>query len=720
MSKDKGKSNALPVGITTRTTRGRSTKKTSEKGKSKDMSDGADTADAESLAIIQEKVSKFQPKIDSLLPRMLGKSSTTTNTPAEPTSVEQGPSNSGNKSKSVKPTVSPTVATTKGATIESISSKTKDKPPTVTAKKSATAAGSSLKSKPKKSPGPTGTSITALIPKGSRARPLPKKMQESDRQDTFGGSSYATRAGDQAEDVIVLSSSLTSTSWDDDHYGGNHGDDSGDDIEEIEIGPEKARTIKTIKADDLNAKPGAAINKAAPISAKLPSTISVGSAASVDYASVNPSVQADRITDWMGGVKEAMEQDKEDEALNSTLPPVAVAVVPTTSAAENKNSATTSRKPAETKSRTEARKPILRRPPPGIPRHTASTTTASPSPRLDEPTASPVVILSSLGEDGSSLAASVKDKRSYKGKNVLIQDSIASVPCSQEISESSGSYAKSSVEISSSPSPPHSPSDKASVTAGTSSKLGFTDEVSTVEEQPTQDSIGGLQSLPSFVYESGKNVSKEEEDYYARVRQEFKEPSLPSALTSSCLQELGLLKRKSSRDERELRKRRSRRGLSVADEDEEENEEESVILAQMEAFPSSIGAAPASSSSPSLGSAPSSSVLKAPEYTHALPDRMRKVNGTEGQDQSQGNSQAQTQDLNPEEDWSTKQKSWQQPKRDSQVGPQGASFPSPPTQVTFSTLPTMPSFPSQLHSEPSLILLGSQNPNQTHKNDDES
>ncbi|KAF9996115.1 hypothetical protein BGZ80_010145 [Entomortierella chlamydospora] len=724
MSKDKGKSNALLVGIASRPTRSSSSKNNNnEKGKAKakDVDNEGDMTDIESLAIIQEKVSKFQPKINSILPRMLSKTNaaaaaaattTTDTTPSKSNpAVEQGTSSGNSSGRSAKPGVGSTVATTKATTKESTPSKNKDKPATTISKKPATTAGSSSKSKSKKSPGPSGASIAALIPKGSRYRPLPQKAQEFDRHDASMTSSYTTRTEGQQDEVIVLSSSLTPASsiWENDHSRGGGGDDSAGDLGEVEIEPEQLNaTTPTAKGDE-NVNSKKAASKITPATAKMPSIVSIGSTKSFDYASGIPSVQVDRIADWMGGVKEAMEKDKEEELHDLPSLPVVETVTP--SITKTETGSKRSGEPTEPKTRAEARKPILRRPPPGIPRHTASTTSFSPSPPPEEPTASPVMVLSSL-EGGSLMATSAEDERSDKGKLVLVQDSMPPMSSYQEISKSNESFANSSVVVSPSPSSPQLPSNKASAAMDTPAgpvvvgrNYHQDDEVSTVVGQPTQDSIGGLQSLPSFAYESGNNVSKEEEEYYERARQESKEPSLPSALTSSCLEELGLLKRKSSGQGKEFRKRRSRGGLSPADEGDEDDDD-GIILAQMEAFPSSIGAAPASSSFECSSVEPSPNILEAPEYTHALPDRTR---------QSDGQDQAPTQDLDPAGETPGKQK--QQSRKN---GPRDTSFPSPPTQVTFSTLPTMPSFPSQLQSEPSLILLGSQNPNQTHKNGDDS
>ncbi|KAF9170673.1 hypothetical protein BGX21_010791 [Mortierella sp. AD011] len=718
MTKDKGKSNALLVGIASRPTRSSSSKSNNNekgKGKAKDVDNEGDMTDIESLAIIQEKVSKFQPKINSILPRMLSKANTASTatttadtTPSKSTlTVEQGTSSGNSSGRSAKPGVGSTVATTMATTKESTPDKNKQKPAIAISKKPGATAGSSSKSKPKKSSGPSGASIAALIPKGSRSRPLPQKVQEFDRHDASMTSNYTTRTEGQQDEVIVLSSSLTPASsiLENDHSRGCGGDDSAGDLGEIEIEPEQLNATSSTARGDGNVSSKKATSKITPAAAKMSSIVSIGSTKSFDYASGIPSVQVDRIADWMGGVKEAMEKDKEEELHDLPSLPVVETVTPTITKTETESKR--SGEPTEPKARAEARKPILRRPPPGIPRHTASTTSFSPSPPPEEPTASPFVVLSSL-EDGSLMVTSAEDKRSDKGKLVLVHDSMPSMSSYQEISKSNESFANSSVVASSSPSSPQSPSNKASAAMDRPTGSGVAgrnyhqdDELSTVIGQPTQDSIGGLQSLPSFVYESGNSVSKEEEEYYEQARQESKEPSLPSALSSSCLEELGLLKRKSSGQGKEFRKRRSRGGLSPTDEGDEDDDD-GIILAQMEAFPSSIGAAPASSSFECSSVEPSLNVLEAPEYTHALPDRTRQ---SDGQDQ----------DLDPAGEMSGKQKPHSR-----KNGPQDTSFPSPPTQVTFSTLPTMPSFPSQLQSEPSLILLGSQNPNQTHKNGDGS
>ncbi|KAF9187620.1 hypothetical protein BGZ49_004036 [Haplosporangium sp. Z 27] len=720
MSKDKGKTNALLVGITSRQTRASSSRKNNDNHndddndnnneKGKNVENANDIADSKALAIIQEKISKFQPKINPLLPRMLGKGNSGTSNAMMATTVatdaatskstntaEKGTS-SGNKSKSaIKSAVSPAVATTK----ESTSRKNKEKATAATtstatnSKKPLAAAGSSSKSKSKKSPAPSGASIVTLIPKGSRSRPLPQKAQESDRQDTPTEPNPTTRSKNRSDEVIVLSSSLASASsvWEGSPYDVNEKSYSAGDLEEeMELEPEQVQqSSKSSKKYDRNPKPNTVVGSSAPASTKMPSVISLDSTKSFEFASAIPSVKVDRIADWMGGVKQAMEQDNEEESHSTTPPPAAAKVAPE---AKNKGNSAASTKVEEAEHSTEVRKPILRRPPPGIPRHATSTTGFSPSPATVEATASPDVALSSPEEHGHLTSTLDEHKKPNKGKNVLIQDSLSTLPSFQEISESGGSIVDSSIVNPSSSLSQLRP-NKIPAAGGNY----HDDDISTVLGQPTQDSVGGLESFSSSKYESAESGSMEDKDYELE-QEEYQEPSLPSALTSSCLQELGL-KRKSGRQERDTRKRHSRGRLSPAKEEgEKEDTGDNMILAQMEAFPSSIADAPVSSSFQSL--APSPDVLNTPEYVHALPDRARRDN--EEQNRHQGQTQAQALDQ----------------ESDNQAGLRDVSFPSPPTQITFSTLPSMPSFPSQLQSEPSLILLGSQNPNQNHKNGEES
>ncbi|KAF9429811.1 hypothetical protein BGZ76_001097 [Entomortierella beljakovae] len=638
-----------------------------DKGKEKALEDHHDDiSDPDEIAMLQEKVAKFPPKIESLLPRMLNKGDTSI-TNASKSSKEQVTIGGNNNYH--------TTATTQKATTtkESTSKKT-----TSTSTKNLSVPTS--KSKSRKSPSPSGTSIAALIPKGSRARPLPQIAQEPNTQDTNKEPESNTRVGDQPESAIILSSSLPSMSLNWDYRNSKSQEDQGSiDQEEPQLetksGASKTATMGT-----------------------MPSVMSIGSTKSIGNASMIPSIQLDRISDWMGGVKEAMQQDEAEEPANTTSRTAHAPTIPTEPTGNNRSKPVVVLKPEGPKITEESRKPILRRPPPGIPRHAQSITNTSPSPSPEVSTSSAVVVLSSLAEDDLLTTMEVDQQiRKVPGtsQHILIQDSLPSDLYSQELPEfpESNTTSKNPAAIDARENP-----------GSRRQSYGKGDEVSTIVGQNlTQDQPSMPQSLPSFVYDDDENISKSEEEYYSRVRQgqEFKEPSLPSALTSSCLQELGLLKRKPTGEEGELRKRRLR-GETNLDENEEE-EGDSIMLAQMGAFPSSIGAAPSSLSFLPESLSLSQDVIESPEYSHALPERLRQTN------ENQPQSQLSTQNFEPEQN--------QQPRRSSVDGSKGTSFPSPPTQITFSTLPTMPSFPSQLQSEPSLILLGSQNPNQDNRNE---
>jgi hypothetical protein len=214
------------------------------------------------------------------------------------------------------------------------------------------------------------------------------------------------------------------------------------------------------------------------------------------------------------------------------------------------------------------------------------------------------------------------------------------------------------------------------------------DRSTVVGGQPTQDSITGFASLLSFAYENNNDhgLDETEEESWSQMRQ-----GLPSGLTSSCLQELGILKRKNSTDRSDSGKRRNGSSANATQDDDAQDGDgdDIVILAQRDVFPESLGEAPASLSFPSN----SFQVLEAPEYTFALPDRTRQDQLIQPSIQSES-----TQELDE----------WGDPRiQPGQRSVQGASisyhqpsFPSPPSQTSFSTLPTMPTFPNSFPREP--------------------
>ncbi|KAG0292556.1 hypothetical protein BGZ98_002535 [Dissophora globulifera] len=639
------------------------------KGKSKGMGKGKsdrDGADEESLAAIQRKVTEFQPKIDALLPRMMGKG------PISPTQEPEADRAKTRVAKPSAPTPFAALATTITTATSSTAAATTTRPAHgkavsyASTTSPAVAAGSSMgpsRSRSKKTSAPPITSVAALIPKGSRAKPLPSRAAlEPSPPTPFVQSPSNTHTGNLPERAIVLSASLPSTL-------------SMDNIEPTLPLLERA-TGSTI---------GMAANTTT-AAFKPPSIISIDSSKSYDLASMVPSVQTGWITHWMGGVKDAMEeqvQESEQQQKATTKTSLLAGTEIETETDPKDTTHADKALKATNPALQEPRRPGLRRAPPGIPRHTDKYTTSSRSPSpLD-------IVKSSLEQEGEPLSLTkTLDDAGSKGKRVLIKDSLPSVPpvpLFHEVSDLSKDHDAGE----------GSTSKRATVVVATSTGAGqrlptkgpYRDEdMSTVVgRRPTQDSFVGASSLPVSMNEK---VEKEEEE-----RDDNNDPSLPSALTSSCLEELGL-KRKKSERQSALRKRRTGTSLGAMDEHDEEREQDagnSLILAQEEAFPASIGAAPVSPS-PSLSqSASFSRVLETPVYTFAVVDR------TNFGDRDPESTQSLTRDESA---------LYLQPGQRQGYDPDH-SFPSPPSQLislstlpTMPTLPTIPSFPSLPSMEP--------------------
>ncbi|KAF9897895.1 hypothetical protein BX616_004798 [Lobosporangium transversale] len=707
MAKDKGDSSGGDS-LSNRDATTKVASKRMTRGSSK-ASNNETNNNPEPLAAIQQKVSKFQPKIDSLLPRMLNKNTP----PATSVSVSKARTNE----KTLPETSKPATGSSKAAAVAAAratkdpqtSSKLKS-PAEVTNKstnniigKSTNPATPTQKNKTKKASNSPITSIASLIPKGSRAKPLPPQ-KAPDQRDSTGSASVATsekftsparstrsRIKDQPEQVIILSSSIPSSpshignvfSWEETE----NNDVSATSPEEVDIGlvqPKEDVSRAPSHDEDHNtglitSQKARSSHRATATPAKIPSIISINSAQSDTFASVTPSVHVDRITDWMGEVKEALRHDTDD----ATKPLQQTALTPriteprTVSTKKQEEPAVMEPKPRE------IRKPVFSRPPPAIPRHQGATTNSKP-PQLPDPASAPQdTVISSLGEEDSFLDVdAVPERSTNKEKRVLVEGSFPSVPPVPLFHEASN-MGDSKTEL--------------ALASATSSKVTTNldpyndDDISTVVgQQPTQGSIMEASSLPSFVYAKDKNEEideeeiEKEEEYYANVREPSLEPSLPSALTSSCLQELGLRKRRHSEEgPGNQGKRQVGRERSPAHEDENSSShEEDIILAQEDAFPQSIASVPVSFASTASPIEPSSySVLEAPEYAYALPERTRQ--SRQGQDQSQlgqGN-------------WATQQ-SRSQDTHDSLREIRAHSFPSPPSQVSFTSLPTMPTMPS--------------------------
>ncbi|KAF8928976.1 hypothetical protein BGZ47_001331 [Haplosporangium gracile] len=479
-----------------------------------------------------------------------------------------------------------------------------------------------------------------------------------------------------------------------------------------------------------------------------------------NYASAIPSVQVERIANWMGGVKDAM---KDDDTLELSTSRPGHQQRTTFASTNNNNASTALEKPvvkANTAEDTPAaataaivpRKPALRRPPPAPSRHAVTLVDASPplSPQAQVQPIFEVVPLSLEDEplqrnyrsgpkaaatststtSTTAMTATTNQISGYKGKRVFVEDSLSSLPPvplfyeeSSNVSESDAHRRRSRGESSSSSTTPlktavvdhnphhHHPHPQ--------------DDLSTIvgDQAPTQDSfVGGpVQSLPSFIYETEAEAEARTGGGDAEEMENVQnDPSLPSELTASCLQELGL-KRKNVRDrgydgDGKKRHLKSRVGYGIRgnnidrvleegdDEDheeegDEEDEEENggiggVALAQRAAFPSSFDLAPISTLSRSVTPPLSLEVIEGPLATYTPAGRTAAREDKENEQPSGTTIQQQQHQGNP------------------------PSFPSPPASLVFSTMPsmpTLPTFPSILYQEPSLIMTDSQTQSQTQQ-----
>ncbi|KAF9132747.1 hypothetical protein BGW39_011452 [Mortierella sp. 14UC] len=620
------------------------------------------------------------------------------------------------------------------------------------------------------------TSIAERLPKGSRAKPLPPKSTTPPATITpsIPTSIYSehhqqqqpTQAGDKLSQAISLSSSmpsipsqmepidldedgdermtensafyLTLTSDDNDNNKSQH-PTSG-----ITSNPQQQHQYIN---DDKDQGAGTGARHGIDLRKKQPSAISVASSKD-EYASIIPSVQVERIANWMGGVKEAMKENETIDLDSGTLArhQQGGTTVPTNNINNNNNNTTTEPPiKAETVEDGHAaiglRKPALRRPPPAPARHVVTHIDASPPLQLQaqaEPV-DEVIIPSSLADEeplqrnyrsGQRKAATNQGSGS-KEKRVFVEDSLSSLPPVPLFHEASNVSMNDARRRRSGEESSASTALKAAAAAvvtrqGSRADAGPSshyhnnpvaaaaqDDLSTIVggQAPTQDSfVSPMQSLPSFIYET-------DEEAHARtggVEMEHiqNDPSLPSELTASCLQELGL-KRKNVRDRSHSagkRHARSRGGYGIrgsnidgvleegdddAEEDDEddESEEESggVALAQRVAFPSSFDLAPMSTLSSSVTTPPLSlEVIEGPRATYTPAGRTGARASKENE--AAGSSAHQYQHADPNL-------------------ASLPSFPSPPASLVFSTMPTvptLPTFPSILQQEPSLIVLDSQ------------
>ncbi|KAG9069069.1 hypothetical protein KI688_009960 [Linnemannia hyalina] len=653
---------------------------------------------------------------------------------------------------------------------------------TTTAKSTAASSTTTVTaSRSKKNPGAasTVTSIAERLPKGSRAKPLPlKSTTPTTTSPSISTSIYSerqqqpTQTGDKLSQAISLSSSMPSIPSqmepiDLDEDGDERMPESspfylslattteGDSTNRHPITSMTTKhtqrqhpyttkkAMEDVDLDDLMdraAGGGVAAPHGIDLRKKQASAISIASSKD-DHASIIPSVQVERIANWMGGVKEAMEDDDTLE-LDSAFRPRHQQTSTSTSTDENNASSAQEKYvvKADTAEDTPAagpRKPALRRPPPAPSRHVVNLVDAPPPlPPQDQAQSIFEMVPLSLEEEeplqrnyrsGQKTAvtttATANQRSGSKGKRVFVEDSLSSLPPvplfheeTSNVNESDAHSRRSGGEPSSSTTP------LKTAVVNHNPPLHHQDDLSTIVggQAPTQDSfVGGpVQSLPSFIYETeeeaeartGGGGGAEEREHVQN------DPSLPSELTASCLQELGL-KRKNIRGRSygaggKKRHLKSRVGYGIRgsnidrvleegddEDDEEEGDEEDeeeddgvggVALAQRVAFPSSFDLAPMSTLSSSVTPPLSLEVIEGPFATYTPAGRTAAREDKENEYPSGATTRQQQQQ---------------------QIRGDPPSFPSPPASLIFSTMPsmpTLPTFPSMLYQEPSLIMIDSQ------------
>ncbi|KAG0195734.1 hypothetical protein BGX28_000729, partial [Mortierella sp. GBA30] len=607
--------------------------------------------DPESLSAIQEKISKFQPRIDSLLPRMLNKSPAAITTTSELASKNAASSTAPKRSFADASMSEALPKKSSGSEARSTATDRK-----IAATKSPAGQTSSSSSAAKARKGPANiVSIADRLPKGSRTKPITPLSSTQPK-------SPRIRAGVVPEEAVIHLSSLPSSSSQNSEEVVSESsrrqlaievdkDYSSDDEPLVDRRRQQPYTTEAKKANfDTSApvtydtsesasKAGAistntamAAGTAAGTAFKMPSIISIENSKSELDASIIPSIDDERIHDWMGGVNEAMSRDSGAFSVCPKLQSAAEAVAAaSTLAAEAKTTVT------------------------------AATTVIS---------------------------ATVDNKAGKRDSSrILVKDSLSSAPRISLFREDSHAI-KEAIAT-------HPKADD-------TQESDHDGDVSTVVigAQPTQDSFA-LRSLPSYTCDKKSEVLEgysSHHDDERRLQQQQQQqqhppslPSLPSGLTASCLRELGLEKKRknASQESRNARWKRQP-GAVLSHGQAEDDTYEDMILGQEEAFPSSIDEAPESLPLPDSTTL-SYSELEAPVYKFALPSRLQQDHDLE---------QASDHQINDDDTQELPQLSAIQ---------DSFSFPSPPSQISFSvSLPTMPSFPSTLRSDPSLIILGSQ------------
>ncbi|KAF9925053.1 hypothetical protein FBU30_005102, partial [Linnemannia zychae] len=668
-------------------------------------------------------------------------------------------------------------------------------------------------SRSKKNPGSPSTTVTSIaerLPKGSRVKPLPVKSPTPTSVTTpsfptsvlsDGQQQQQTQAGDKLSQAISLSSSMPSFSSQIEQFSLDEDGDQqmtedsafyftlasegdGDDRHnsksrelaakhtrcDHDSQQEQSMSKKETSGKARHDSPAHQLTTSVDathgtdISKKQPSIISIANSKD-EYASAIPSAQVERITNWMGGIRDAMENDDASQPNITTESGHQQHYISASSIKHDNDT-----KPAtlnktikkiesveESPAAVGSRKPALRRLPPAPSRHMVTLVDASP-PLPPEEQAQSIfeIVPSSLLEDeplernyrqGQKILEGSKTAlqgSKSKGKRIFVEDSLASLPPVSLFHENSDIGDGDTADH-------HSKSEgKPSITP---SKTDFTRPVSSRENHSlAQDDpsaidgrhrslrnsqIGTMQSLPLSSYaeeaqgaisarSEGANNDNNTDNAETEMEHILNNPSLPSELTASCLQELGLKRKNVQERGYGPGKRRTKKRVGYGirgddfngileenmEEDEESKGEEDgnngVPLAQRAAFPSSFDLAPISTLSSSVTPPLSLEVIEGPLATYTPAGRTSNRENKENEKHSLSENVRRQQ-----ADSSSNNNINNSNNNNSNSNNNFVSPPPPPASLVFSTLPSMPTFPTfptfpSLHQEPSLIILDSQ------------
>ncbi|KAG0031599.1 hypothetical protein BGZ81_000945 [Podila clonocystis] len=402
-----------------------------------------------------------------------------------------------------------------------------------------------------------------------------------------------------------------------------------------------------------------------------PSILTIESSKTFSIASDIPSIEVDAIERWVGGVQQALGSDDDDD---ETAPIRASNLVPGTTNAIN----STRQRPS-----TVAR-PVTQ----GVIEIDSSPPHVIPS-TFDDQEVEPV-----LGKDDEH--SHPQTPQMGRQARVLAPDSLswtASAPRNLRTGSSVSPVKGSHVQ----------------------------DDISTiVGGQPTQDTFG-LRSLPSFVSDR-ENLEREIDEQ----ERDQEQAALPSGLTSSCLQELGLLKRRTS-DNSSPRKRRTSAGWNteLGSDPLHEDLEEDMMMAQRGYFPSSFGAAPSTMSPLSYNYGLASIDEDSPKYKpmarlrHAVGQAQSGEDGESGDvhDGSRDRSYPSVESMRGQESYEDFHRRILADSRVHVLDDSQPSLPSMPSMTGLSTLPSFPSIPSiptlpSFSSMPSSAAFHEQEPTQ--------